>query len=211
MTQSVPGTSVQSEFRLYRELHRQFLDKRVTAISFLIPGYVFVFQMGVSLTKPFWVTSSIEMPDWQRWGRGGPGIFVRSAQFMWKRADVWRLACATQPFGTTLTGWGLMPTIPFTSPDFPTVRRRVVSRRLRLYKAKPLTFRFVNGQWQVLGGWRSLTTSTLTGVCRGVSRGTVTIAISIAFGTHSALQVCGKVGCCTVTPTLNYPQGRRWG
>lgn len=59
---------------------------------------------------------------------------------------------------------------------------------------------------QTIGGWESLTTTLLTGVCRTVFAWTDNAAsLNIAFGTHSALQVWVVGGLYTITPTLAMP------
>ena len=98
-----------------------------------------------------------------------------------------------------------MPTIPFMPPPGFLYDDTSFSSPAR-YKTGSCV-RFVNGQWQVLGGWESLTTSTLTGVCRGVFPWNDNNGyLNIAFGTHSALQVWQGGMLYTVTPTLNYPK-----
>ena len=78
-----------------------------------------------------------------------------------------------------------MPTIPFTPPPGFLYDDTSFSSPAR-YKTGSCV-RFVNGQWQVLGGWESLTTSTLTGVCRGVFPWNDNNGyLNIAFGTQQA-------------------------
>ena len=61
--------------------------------------------------------------------------------------------------------------------------------------------RFWRGQPQTIGGWERLTTTALTGVCRGLFVWTDNDgAITIAFGTHSALQVWRDGDLATITP-----------
>lgn len=59
---------------------------------------------------------------------------------------------------------------------------------------------------QTIGGWESLTTTLLTGVCRTVFNWTDNAAsLNIAFGTHAALQVWVGGLLATITPTLALP------
>ena len=62
--------------------------------------------------------------------------------------------------------------------------------------------RFRLGRAQVIGGWESLTSDLLTGVCRTVFNWTDSDAVlNVAFGTHSALQVWVGGGLYTITPS----------
>jgi hypothetical protein len=66
--------------------------------------------------------------------------------------------------------------------------------------------RFRLGRPQVIGGWESLTTTLLTGVCRNAFPWTDNNAIlNIAFGTHSNLQVFDDGTLYDITPTLWRP------
>lgn len=59
---------------------------------------------------------------------------------------------------------------------------------------------------QTIGGWESLMTDLLTGVCRAVFNWTDNSAtLNIAFGTHSALQVWVGGELATITPALAMP------
>ena len=50
--------------------------------------------------------------------------------------------------------------------------------------------RFRDGQWEVIGGWESLVTTLLTGVCRTIFQWTDnSSALNIAFGTNEKLQL----------------------
>lgn len=66
--------------------------------------------------------------------------------------------------------------------------------------------RFYRGRPQVIGGWESLTTDLLTGVCRNVFNWSDNDgSLNIAFGTHSALQVWVGGGLYDITPALAMP------
>lgn len=98
-----------------------------------------------------------------------------------------------------------MPPIPFMPPPGFLYDDTSFSSPAR-YKTGSCV-RFVNGQWQVLGGWEALTTTTLTGVCRNVYPWSdADDVLNVAFGTHSALQVWKGGMLYSVTPTLNYPK-----
>lgn len=59
---------------------------------------------------------------------------------------------------------------------------------------------------QTIGGWESLTTNLLTGVCRSVFAWSDNAAsLNIGFGTHSALQVWVGGVLALITPTLALP------
>lgn len=61
--------------------------------------------------------------------------------------------------------------------------------------------RFRNGRFQSIGGWESVTLSTLTGVCRTVFSWTDNSNFQhLGFGTHSALQVWKSGGLADITP-----------
>lgn len=69
----------------------------------------------------------------------------------------------------------------------------------RFYEADKT--RFWRGQPQTIGGWERLTTTALTGVCRGVFVWTDNGgSLSIAFGTNSELQVWRDGDLATITP-----------
>ena len=98
-----------------------------------------------------------------------------------------------------------MPTIPFQPPPGFLYDDTSFSSPAR-YKTGSCV-RFVNGQWQVIGGWEALATTTLTGVCRNVYPWNDNNGyLNIAFGTHSALQIWQGGTLYTNTPTLNYPK-----
>jgi len=62
---------------------------------------------------------------------------------------------------------------------------------------------------QTIGGWESLTTDLLTGVCRTVFAWTDNASVlNIAFGTHLALQVWAGGALATITPALAMPPAR---
>ena len=66
--------------------------------------------------------------------------------------------------------------------------------------------RFWRGRPQVVGGWESLTSELLTGVCRKVFTWTDNDAVlNVAFGAHRALQVWIGGGLYNITPTLDRP------
>jgi len=66
--------------------------------------------------------------------------------------------------------------------------------------------RFWEGLPQTIGGWESLTSTLLTGVCRNAFPWTDNDAVlNVAFGTHSALQVWMGGAVYDVTPTLARP------
>ncbi|MDP1616777.1 hypothetical protein [Phenylobacterium sp.] len=69
--------------------------------------------------------------------------------------------------------------------------------------------RFWRGRPQVIGGWESLTTDGLAGVCRQVFAWTDNAAVlNVAFGSHNALQVWIGGGLYDITPTLARPARR---
>jgi hypothetical protein len=64
-------------------------------------------------------------------------------------------------------------------------------------------FRWVQGKAQIIGGWESLTTTLLTGVCRKAFPWTDNAgALNVGFGTHSNLEVYVGGGLYDITPTL---------
>jgi hypothetical protein len=66
--------------------------------------------------------------------------------------------------------------------------------------------RFWRGRPQVVGGWESLTSELLTGVCRKVFAWTDNAAVlNVAFGAHNALQVWIGGGLYDITPNLAQP------
>lgn len=78
--------------------------------------------------------------------------------------------------------------------------------------------RFWRNQPEVIGGWSTLTTETLTGVCRNLHAWTDnTGVLNIAFGTHSALQVYIGGELSDITPTglaagsIDGAPGTGWG
>jgi hypothetical protein len=66
--------------------------------------------------------------------------------------------------------------------------------------------RWYEDTWQVQGGWESLTTDLLSGVCRNIFQWSDnTPTTNVAFGTNSDLQVWLGGGLYTITPTLALP------
>lgn len=69
--------------------------------------------------------------------------------------------------------------------------------------------RFRLGRPQVIGGWESIVSSTLTGVCRTVFNWTDNSnTLTIAFGTHSALQLNQGGALYTITPSSGFTAGQ---
>lgn len=67
--------------------------------------------------------------------------------------------------------------------------------------------RFFYGKPRAIGGWESIDTTLLTGVCRTVFNWTDNGGVlNIAFGTHSALQVYAGSAIYDITPTLALAQ-----
>lgn len=69
--------------------------------------------------------------------------------------------------------------------------------------------RFRDGRPEIIGGWESITSSLLTGVCRTVFQWTDKSnapTLNIAFGTHSKLQVWVGGQLYDITPTLALPE-----
>jgi hypothetical protein len=68
--------------------------------------------------------------------------------------------------------------------------------------------RFRLGRAQVIGGWESLTSQPLTGVCRTVFPWTDNAAVlNIAFGTHSKLQLWQGGALFDITPASGFTAG----
>lgn len=68
--------------------------------------------------------------------------------------------------------------------------------------------RFRLGKAQVIGGWESVTTDLLSGVCRAVLVWTDNAAtLNIAFGTHSHLQLWQGGQLFDITPTSGFTAG----
>lgn len=66
--------------------------------------------------------------------------------------------------------------------------------------------RFYLGRAQTIGGWESLTTELLGGVCRTAFNWTDNIgSLNAAFGTHATLEVWVGGALYDITPTLAYP------
>lgn len=66
--------------------------------------------------------------------------------------------------------------------------------------------RFWRGRAQVVGGWESLTSELLAGVCRKVFAWTDNAAVlNVAFGAHNALQLWSGGGLYDITPALARP------
>lgn len=70
--------------------------------------------------------------------------------------------------------------------------------------ASNVRFRF--GKVQTIGGWQSITTTLLTGVCRKAFPWTDNSnVLNVAFGTHTKLQIYQGGALYDITPTLNAP------
>jgi len=66
--------------------------------------------------------------------------------------------------------------------------------------------RFWEERPEIIGGWESLTSTLLTGVCRDIFQWKDKSAVqNIAFGTHSNLQLWQGGGSYDITPTLALP------
>jgi len=78
------------------------------------------------------------------------------------------------------------------------------SRQGRWADASCVRFRL--GRPETIGGWESLTTTLLTGVCRTVFPFTDNANnLTIGFGTHSNLQIWQGGALYDITPTLALP------